>query len=369
MKLKSVFLLLMFSLFAFNASAQNGYNPGLLDFRNYDIPSGEQGAGYSSNVDRELQSPTPLVVTVNVSPENPRPGDNVRMEVVTYSTDLGRAQIGWYEDNVLIKSGLGLTTHTTKAGPAGSHKQIRIVIRAEDGFVHEEILDIRPAVVDIIWEARSTVPPFYKGKALYTILGTIKINAFPYMIDESGQVIDPKTMTYTWRLNRRVQGNRSGPGKQSIIFDQRDSIYRTPFELGVTVSDPSGKHFADNDVEIDVGKSTLLFYENNPIFGILFNKALYGQYGLKEKELALEAFPFYLDAPNRRDSQLKYEWTVNQDTYTKYGDPTLVLRNEENLSGQTDINLEVYNERKILEGAREGLSIFFGTKASNAISQ
>jgi hypothetical protein len=369
MRIKPGLVLLVLLLCATSVRAQNDFEPPVLDFRNYDVPSAEEGAGYSSNRDRQLQSPTPLVVTMNVTPQNPRPGSRVRMEVVTFSTDLTQAEIGWYENDELIRSGVGLTTHEIVAGPAGSHTLVRVVIRSKEGFVHEEYLDIRPAVVDIMWQARSTVPPFYKGKALYTILGTIKITAFPYIVDDQGNVLDPKSLNYKWILNRRVEGNRSGMGKRSIVFTQEDSIYRTPFEIEVVVSDTSNRYFAEARTEIDVGDSSVIFYENNPVFGILFNHALYGKYGLKEKELALEAFPFYLDAPDRRDRYLRYEWTVNQDTVTKYADPTLTLRNENNESGQTDINLEVYNERKILEGAREGLTIFFGESARNVRSR
>lgn len=335
--------------------------PEGIDFRNYDT-DGSTVYGVErlySNSEPQMQSPTPLIVSLEINPPNPGPGDRVNIKVVTYSTDLNQAIISWLENGELVKTGLGLREYTATAGPIGSSKIVTVIIRASDGYVHEENIPIRPAVVDIMWESPSTVPPFYKGKALYPMLGTIRIVAFPYMVDDKGNVIDPKNMVYTWRKNGRVVGDRSGYQRRVITFDENDSIYRLPFEIKLVVSDADGKYFAEKKIEINGNQQDLFFYENNPVFGTLYNKSLGNQFALKEKELSLEASPYFMDSPSRRDGQMRYLWTINQDTYTKYGEPIITFRNDNTTAGRTDVSLELYNDRKILEGAREGISIYF----------
>jgi hypothetical protein len=118
-------------------------------------------------------------LVIETDPVRPEPNQTVTVSIESYATDLSRSTISWYLNNVLTKEGTGLKQFTFKTGRAGSVSNILIVVKTSEGALLQETLNIHPASLDLVWEAQSYTPPFYKGKAFYPYQGTVKVVAMP----------------------------------------------------------------------------------------------------------------------------------------------------------------------------------------------
>jgi hypothetical protein len=74
-----------------------------------------------------------------------------------------------------------------------------------------------PVDVDILWQANTYTPPFYKGKALFTPESNVTFIAL-FNIIIGGKRVDPSDVVYKWKVNRTVDGANSGFGKNSYNY-------------------------------------------------------------------------------------------------------------------------------------------------------
>lgn len=297
-------------------------------------------------------------VVLVITPQNPRPNTEATIEVKAIFTELERANIGWLENGKLSESGLGKTIHRFVVGDVGSSIEITVVASSVEGIVYEKSITVRPELVDVVWETTTTVPPFYRGKALHTMFGGLRIVAVPTIVDEFGEKIDPKELYYTWKKDTTVFGSKSGYGKQSFVFS--DPEFRYPLEISVSVSDKSGLFSADQTVFIDAAEPMALLYENSPLYGILFNRAIRSEFVLTGREATFELFPYFFNTRSRNN--LTYSWTVNGAEATEFKGPYLTVRNVGGGSGTASASFDVQNLEKLLEGASGGLTIKFGNQ-------
>ncbi|OHA26168.1 MAG: hypothetical protein A3C06_03525 [Candidatus Taylorbacteria bacterium RIFCSPHIGHO2_02_FULL_46_13] len=300
------------------------------------------------------QSPVPLFLVL--TPENPKPDSNVTVEVLTADTDLRKATIGWLEDDQLSESGVGKTTHALHVGKAGSAVTVGVVVQTPDGSVYEESITIRPATLDLIWEALSTVPPFYKGKALYTQLDPIKITAMPEFVDSEGQRISARDINFTWSMGSQVLGDFSGFGRNTLNVN--GPVLRPPLTISATAISRSGLESAEGVVEIEPVDPLALVYENNPLYGILFNRVIATSFALVGNEATIEAFPYFFGETSR--TKLTYEWSINGKVSEGFRSSYLTVRNVAGQAGSASVNLDVTDGEKLVYGANNSFNITFG---------
>jgi hypothetical protein len=304
----------------------------------------------------DTSNPVPLVLIV--TPENPKPNTLVTVEVATSETDLNQATIEWLNDGRLSESGLGKITHTVRTGPAGSAIRITAVVRPSDGSVHEESITLRPATLDLIWESQSTVPPFYKGKALYTQLNQVKVIAMPELIDSNGDQISSNDIKFTWMKGSEVLGDFSGFGRNTLTLV--GPVLRPPLDISATVESRDGVYSAEGTIEIDVFDPTVLVYENSPLYGVLFNTAIAQNFSLTSQEVSFEAYPYFFGQTNR--NKLTYQWSVNGTVSEGFKSSYLTLRNVSGQAGSGSIALDVTDGDKLVYGANTEFGITFGAK-------
>lgn len=292
-----------------------------------------------------------------VSPQNPKPNSYASIEVKTVLTDLTQANIGWLENGKLSESGVGKTRHTLLVGKTGSSVTVTSVVQAENSLVYEQSVVIRPESVDLIWESPSSVPPFYRGKALYTESSGIKIIAMPEIIGADGKKIATTNLFYKWRKDTTILGSLSGYGHSSLLI--QESVLRTPFLIGVTATSKDGLYTAEGSISLDTVEPQVFVYEHSPLYGILFNHAIQNSFSLTARELVLEAFPFFFSASTRE--KLNYVWSVN-GTQTE-GSPgtSLTLRSPEGEKGTASVYLSVTGNENFGEGATAGIKLDFGS--------
>lgn len=150
-------------------------------------------------------------ISISIFPNEPRPGEIVSIRAESFGMNLLRASISWYQDNKLISSGVGKTE--IKIASPGTGKATTISVTASDDISDASTsITIRPASVDVIWEAvDSYTPPFYKGKALPAVGSKLKITAVP-------SSVAPRSIAYSWKYNGNNLKNLSGVNKNTITI-------------------------------------------------------------------------------------------------------------------------------------------------------
>ncbi len=297
-------------------------------------------------------------LAVRVSPEFPEEYTDVTIRVESFSSDLDRSTINWYEDGVRKASGIGRNTFIFKTKGQGELTTIRIVAATPDGSV-EETLRFRPAAVDLIWEAISYTPPFYRGHSLSAWGSRVRVSAMPLMRSESG-LLDPDTLIYTWKQNNVVQGSVSGRGKRTFFFTN-DSLVRGQTDVEVEVGSPNETFFALKRVSIKPVAPTLVLYEDHPLYGLMFQRAARGAYRLPSDEVTLVAVPYHFTAASAASDRLAYDWKLNGPPIAPTGaSNVLTLRKAAEASGEASLTLSVQHLDHLLQAGRESLRLFFG---------
>lgn len=202
--------------------------------------------------------------------------------------------------------------------------------------------------ITLIWEARSYVPPFYKGKALMPDGGDGRIVALlPTNIDLG------KNITYTWQVDGIVDGAHSGIGKNT--YEVRSDIFGGSPLVVVEVSDENGSIGA-GALRIPLAQPQVLTYADAPLGGVLFNTENPGSSG---EELIVEAYPFFFTTTTRFDPSLSYRWTVDGSSVSNpLGNSGRIVVRSETEAGTTTLGVSIANSNRILENAHGKATVF-----------
>jgi len=299
-------------------------------------------------------------IELAVSPTSPQPGDSVTLDVSSFSMDLDSANITWYVDGVSAKQGYGDKELVIQAKGNGDGTAIKVVAESADGTTAQTTTEITPAGVDLILEPTSYVPPFYKGKALFIDQGTARLVAIPDVF-VNGAEVSPDDLTFEWEKDGTALASDSGRGADSLIVNGTVPI--RDINISVTVLNASGVIVAQSSKIISATDPKILFYEDNPLYGILFNKAITGNYYLGQtEEFTAIAKPYFFNLKSDSGTDSTYKWTVNGNAVDPSGQTNelLLQQTTSNLEGTADISVDVNNVARIFQFATAGFSVTFG---------
>lgn len=295
---------------------------------------------------------------ITTIPASPGANENVSVKIESFSFDLNSSEIIWAINGVIKDRGLGKKIFSFKTGNVGSISLIKAVIKTKEGETIEKTLVVRPAGVDILWEADSYTPPFYKGKALYSYQSLVTVIALPNMVNSSGTKINPDNLIYKWTKDGKVLGGVSGYGKSKFSFSK--SILSRPDEIEVEVTSTDKKIKASGNIIIEPIEPKTVIYENNPLYGIIYEKAISGEFKLNGNEITLITTPYFF-GKNDVGEAIKYDWRMNGKSINNKPDTRQsTFRNTEGVKGSTKISVDLQNESKELQSAGTGVFLNFG---------
>jgi hypothetical protein len=284
-------------------------------------------------------------LTVNMLPEYPAPGENVNINLEMYTENLNSSNISWYKDGKLAEQGVGKVNYSFVAPNNNQATEITIRITTYKGVSFSKTINIRPASADIIWEGDSYTPPFYKGRSLWAPQGYLRLVAMPSF----GQA---NKLIYKWTINDQVLQDQSGYGRSYV------SLYNNGLggniEVELLVTDPANNRAAQSYLVIPQLNPTVTFYENSPLYGPVFDKAL-SSYDMQSAELSVLAYPFNIDT-NTLD-KLNYKWHVN-NAATDVAGRAITLRKPET-AGQSNVSLKISNDVRIMQHTQGNFLIKF----------
>lgn len=297
-----------------------------------------------------------------VSPSAPGPDSPVSLSLTDYSIDLQTADIRWLVNGKLAARGSGQNVFETRTGPAGALTTITAIVITKDGQTLTKTLSLRPALLDLLWQADSAVPPLYRGKALPTTKNLVQFLALPHFMN-GGREFDPSKLLYQWSLDFDPVPGASGLGRDSFKTQIVDLIGET--RVSVKVSNLDGTMAASKSITVSPVNPLVTLVRLNDLEGPDLDHPLSGNYQLDAPEITLRALGYYFPQSHLGKPGLLYRFDLNgRPATTTGGTPQLLtLRHENNLSGQARLSVAIGDPFDNMISAAQNLLIDFGSAA------
>ena len=336
-----VLLFIVFSIFSFTPVSSQTLN--INDFF-------DSNTGLPIGIDEQI--------TVEQIPEIPKPNELVSFRITSYMSDLNKAKITWTQDGVVLLSQVGAVTNQIQAPESGKSSTIIITITKETGGIVTKKIVLNPADVDLIYEADTYTHPFFKGKRLFTSESVIRFIANPNFV-LSGKQIPASNLVYTWKINGTVDQVSSGYGRN--IFTTKGMLIERPLEVEVQVSAINSTLVASQSIKVRSQAGEVVLYENNPLLGIVYEKAISGNFLLERSQVDFEAVPYFFGVLQRDSDNLKYTWLINNVRVASKSpqENYLLLQNANNEDGRAIITARVEHLQNILQNGQVQLELNF----------
>jgi len=297
--------------------------------------------------------------TIEVTPANPGSYTDVALRAISYADNLHKAIVSWSVNGVPVRQGVGATTFNFKTGAAGVPVRVHFQALGADGKETERELVFNPADVDLLWEADGYVPTTYKGKSLLNNRSVAHVAALPSLYTNSGKKMSSRELSFTWYQDGQKRETFSGYGKDQANFSGFSSLKDT--SIKVVVADSSETIVAERTLALRSYGTQIMFYEESPLQGTLYNRAYWDTYTLREREVALRAEAYFGTTESRTPT---FSWQINN--LPAASDPEnsgiLVLRQDKPGSGNAVLSCTLGGTD---EGGSARLNLIFGGTYAN----
>lgn len=294
-------------------------------------------------------------ISFSASPEVPGAFQDVTITVNSYLTDVNRAFFVWKKDGKTQLSATGADSFTFTTGDIGQKTIIDIAIALSSGETLQKRMVFNPAETNLIWEgADSYTPPFYRGRALPTSEGYIRVVAIP-QINNSGTVANINNYVFRWVRNDLVETESSGFNKSALIFQQ--SYLNEEENIEVTGQDNTSGMTARGTITVPVFKPKVLLYARDPINGIDWDHELGAAYDVTNAEKTVLAIPYFFSPANPLSNQLKYTWSINDDEIQTPSIANMLTLKSGASKGVSKLTVRVENLIKLFLEAEKNITI------------
>lgn len=304
----------------------------------------------------------PEQLNMKVDNRIPGPNDKVTITLENYSVNLYTSQISWYKDNVLVEKGVGKTSFTFNVGGLGSSDTITVIVLTKNGEQITSSKTFAPAEVDVVWEADVYTPPFYKGKSLVSHRSVVKLVAIPNFVGSNGSKINEDDLMYVWKKGTKVINGSQGVGKNTLYFDMQENFRDSVLTVEVSNIDDSIK--AKSSISIKEIKPKVVFYENDPLLGMIFERALNQKIDLLKEEITVTAQPLFFSKDDIKNGKLEYKWRLNNKVLNDVVGDFITLKRGED-KGMSNLSLGIRNKNRVMQSAENILNINFDDNDSS----
>lgn len=313
----------------------------------------------SSNfVDAQLEPLNQIAsrgLAITLTPEFPKAFDEVRILIDSSTINLDSSTITWKADGRTILRGSGEKSTSILVGDYGKTTSVQVVIDTGSDIIVRDI-PITPNYIDLIWQANTYTPSFYKGKALFTSESSIKIVAVPHII-QNGKLLNDQELYFQWIQNNGIV--LSGIGKNVFSYDH--FFIKKSDTIAVQISLPNGNVLAKNQLVMNTDRPKIMLYEEDPLLGTLSQKAILDKNILERKETVIKVFPFFFSINTPSDRKLEYQWFINNTELTDGTREKIIFRIEDDSKkGSSVANLRVTDTKKQVQSENRTLSFTFG---------
>lgn len=241
-------------------------------------------------------------------PASPSAGERVRLSAESFTMDLSSGTITWYIGGVKVGSGEGLTSIETNAPALGKSAEVRVEANGQDGDA-VGALTLRGTTLSILWEADSYTPPLHLGRALASPGSNVRAQVMTHFVRQDGSRVKPSDIVYTWYKNGNLLRTISGRGADTARFES-PQLFATDVVTVEAVS--ADRAFsASASVRIPSVEPILELYEDHPLYGIVWERAIGRETTVYDTQATFITIPLFAAASSPTQSSLVYEWNVN----------------------------------------------------------
>jgi hypothetical protein len=281
-------------------------------------------------------------VSIDASPEDPEPGQEVVVTLSSYEADLDISYIKWsYEGNT--KSGTGEKEFKiTAPNESGRKMSISANITLADGEELTKTINLVVNSYDIAWEAVNTKSvPFYLGKRIPIRENNIRVAVI-------NPNINPKTTSYTWSKNGKIM--QSGKGIKNYL-DFKNSELDKKEDISVKIT--SNGDTASRNISIPFNPLKVVFYEYHPIFGLNLGNSI------KDKVLNYEDTSSVLAVPLGigKNSKAAIDWSLSNKEVLNQQNPYLLSFGTPKESGVVPISISIENLNSLYQTFKGSLKL------------
>lgn len=271
------YLIIAALFFSFNVSlAQNIFNPS--SFFDFDL---------------------------GLSTASPLPFEEVKASIKNENFDVSRSDIVWILNNRTMSQGKNENSFSFQAGDLGLVYEITALIFTPNGTKIEKTKTLYVADLDLLWQAETYIPYFYKGKALPAPLSKINFGAVPHFVFD-GQKISKEKLLFKWYVNEEFE--TEGWGKDSFSF--KTGIFNgDELEIKVNISSEKGTLNQGKTIFIKNIKPEIKFYEYNNLDNVKYEKAVYDFQMNSGENRKFIAEPFFISEESV--NKINYSWEIN----------------------------------------------------------
>ncbi len=309
----------------------------------------------------------PAPIQYIVSPETPGPNAQVTIEAQGVGTFLGNSTITWSLNGKVVSSGVGVRDFTFTTGSLGTQTRVHVTINSSSEGTLTNDWVFSPSSVNMIWEADTSVPPLYKGKALYSGGSNLKVVAFPSIV-VNGKGLPSSSLSFQWTVNDTPATQQSGLGRNSLNFTG-DQL-QPQEDVAVTVY-YGASQVGFGEVIIPATTPQILFYDKDPLRGMLLDSALPSALSLSAKEFTIQAAPYYFANSSLQSGAATYAWTLNDQDTTgpNAAKGMLTLRQTGSGTGSAVIGVTIQNSDSsmLVQAAQAAMQIVFGQSSGTSL--
>lgn len=294
------------------------------------------------------------LIKFTTTPKTPGVNESVLVRMESYAVSLSSANITWFVNKEPVKNGIAETALTVQTGDFGKKTVIDVVITTSEGLLINKQYVIAPAEVDVLWEAQTYTPPFYKGKALPSYKSMVRVSAIPRFNAASS---NPSDYFYKWTYNRTMGAGESLGGNSILI---PVGYVGSPVPVNVETSLPGTDWKGAKYITIPVSETKVVLYEQAPLLGTLFHHALKSPAETNGTEFTVHAAPYFFSLDDMTKGNIIYQWIVDRQVRPTGSDPlnyTLVKAGKDIESRAASFSAQ--NTKRILQESGEQGSISF----------
>ena len=314
------------------------------------LPSTTGAASLSGMADNVGQAP----FTITLSPQYPLPYGSATITFLSDTLDLANATLSVTVAKKIIYQG-GVQPVSVPLSKPGLPVTATATITS-NRVKYMQAVTVIPQDVTLIVEPISSAAPLYQGKASVPLEGNVRVVAVANLRTALGKAIDPATLAYTWTVDSTTLANSSGIGKQALLV-ATPLQYRTR-TVSVTVMSQDGSLVGGDSLSLSGEGPTVRIYENDPLLGVRFERALTGSYSIAGAESTLYAAPFSLPTSQGAPS---IQWFL--DGSPAQTGASITLRPPGSGGGSASLSLTAAADGA--STATAALSVLFGSKQSN----
>ncbi|MCK6462733.1 MAG: hypothetical protein L6Q29_02845 [Candidatus Pacebacteria bacterium] len=293
--------------------------------------------------------------SIETIPGEPKPGERVSAKIVSYQFDPNRSDITWTLDGKIITRGMGVKTADFVLPSLGKESVLKVDIIANNGAKTSKTRKFSGSDIDFLWEAQTTVPAGYKGKALAGRGTVVKITALPHLFS-AGSILPRNNLVYEWSLNYKNLPDSSGASKNTLAIRLNDlGDYVVGLKVSTQNKSSSFQKYLHLTAEGIAPKVSL--YRDDPLEGPLYGKSLAREMELSGGEISLRAEPYFF---NIESGASVFNWFMNGKAIKPAKKPNVVSLRAESGSGEATIKVVARKETpKSFQEAERVMNITF----------